>query len=131
MCLDININIHGRRRWMIWCQKDIYHNNYIFNCNECSTRTIYIGKHLRLRWYQVLDSVFGVLLSLDMLYPQIISHCIDDDMMAFDYESVFRSSVRDAVLWVVRLVSFEKMTLSCIITFGYVVSTDNISLHRR
>jgi hypothetical protein len=32
----------------------------------------------------------GVLLSLDMLYPQIISHCIDDDRMIFDYESVFR-----------------------------------------
>jgi len=27
-----------------------------------------------------------------MLYPQIISHCIDDDRMAVDYESVFRSS---------------------------------------
>ena len=75
--------------------------------------------------------MFGVLLSLDMLYPQIISHCIDDDMMAFDYESVFRSSVGCLMLWVVRLVSFEKLTLSCIIIFGYDVSTDSISLHRR
>jgi|MGYP003962114915 hypothetical protein len=66
-----------------------------------------------------------------MMYPQIIFHCIDDEMMDFDNETLFRSSVRDAVLWVVRLVSFEKMTLSCIIIFGYVVSTDNISLHRR
>ena len=74
---------------------------------------------------------FPVLLSLDMMYPQIIFHCIDDEMMDFDNETLFRSSVRDAVLWVVRLVSFEKMTLSCIIIFGYVVSTDNISLHRR
>ena len=65
----------------------------------------------RQRWYQVLDSVFGVLLSLDMLYPQIISHCIDDDMMAFDYESVFRSSVGCLMLWVVRLVSVKKLTL--------------------
>jgi len=65
------------------------------------------------------------------MYPQIIFHCIDDEMMDFDNETLFRSSVRDAVLWVVRLVSFEKMTLSCIIIFGYVVSTDNISLHRR
>jgi len=31
--------------------------------------------------------VFGVLFSLDMLYPQIISHCIDDDIMYFNYES--------------------------------------------
>ena len=62
-------------------------------------------------WYHVLDCVFGVLLSLDMLYPQIISHCVDDDMMAFDYESVFRSSVGCLMLWVVRLVSFEKLTL--------------------
>ena len=74
--------------------------------------------------------MFGVLLSLDMLYPQIISHCIDDDMMTFDYETMFRCSVGDLVLLVVRLVSFEKLTLSCIIIFGYDVSTDNISLHR-
>ena len=39
-----------------------------------------------------MGCAFGVLLSLDMLYPQIISHCIDDDMMTFDYESVLRSS---------------------------------------
>jgi len=57
-----------------------------------------------------------VLLSLDMLYPQIISHCIDDDMMTFDFESVFGSSVG------IRY---------CIVIFGYVVATDNISLHRR
>jgi hypothetical protein len=66
-----------------------------------------------------------------MMYPQIIFHCIDDEMMDFDNETLFRSSVRDAVLWVVRLVSLDKMTLSCLIIFGYVVSTDNISLHRR
>ena len=30
-----------------------------------------------------------VLLSLDMLYLQIISHCIDDAMMTFNYETVF------------------------------------------
>jgi len=35
---------------------------------------------------------FGVLLSLDMSYPQIISHCIEDDMMTFDGEIMFRSS---------------------------------------
>ena len=51
--------------------------------------------------------MFGVLLSLDMLYPQIISHCIDDDMMTFDYESVFRSLCVGLVLWAVRLVPFE------------------------
>lgn len=60
--------------------------------------------------------MFGVLLSLDMLYPQIISHCIDDDMMTlsrdgsittFDYESVLRSSCVGLVLWAVCLVSFE------------------------
>ena len=55
--------------------------------------------------------MFGVLLSLDMLYPQIISHCIDDDMMTFDYESVFRSSCVGLVLWAVCLVPFEKLTL--------------------
>ena len=42
--------------------------------------------------------MFGVLLSLDMMYPQIIFHCIDDEMMDFDNETLFRSSVRDAVL---------------------------------
>jgi hypothetical protein len=46
--------------------------------------------------------VFGVLLSLDGG-----SHCIDDDMMTFDYESVFRSSCVGLVLWAVRLVPFE------------------------
>ena len=55
--------------------------------------------------------MFGVLLSLYMLYPQIISHCIDDDMMTFDYETMFRSSVGDLVLLVVRLVSVKKLTL--------------------
>ena len=62
-------------------------------------------------WYQVLECVFGVLFSLDMLYPQIISHCIDDDMMTFDYETMFRCSVGDLVLLVVRLVSVKKLTL--------------------
>ena len=51
-------------------------------------------------WYQVLDSVFGVLLSLYMLYPQIISHCIDHDIMDFDSETLFRSSVCDVMLWI-------------------------------
>ena len=46
-----------------------------------------------------------------MMYPQIVFHCIDDDMMTFDYETMFRSSVGDLVLLVVRLVSFEKLTL--------------------
>ena len=55
--------------------------------------------------------MFGVLLSLDMLYPQIISHCIDDDMMTFDYETMFRSSIGCLILLVVRLVSVKKLTL--------------------
>ena len=55
--------------------------------------------------------MFGVLLSLDMLYPQIISHCIDDDMMTFDYETMFRSSAGDLMLLFVRLVSVKKLTL--------------------
>ena len=58
-----------------------------------------------------MGCAFGVLLSLDMLYPQIISHCIDDDLMDIDGETMFRSSVGDIMLWVVRLVSFEKLTL--------------------
>ena len=66
-----------------------------------------------------------------MMYPQIIFHCIDDDMMNIDGETMFRSSVGDVVLWAVRLVSFEKLTTSCIIIFGYDVSTDSTSLHRR
>ena len=44
-------------------------------------------------------------------FLELISHCIDDDMMTFDYESVFRSSCVGLVLWAVRLVSFEKLTL--------------------
>ena len=58
-----------------------------------------------------MGCAFPVLLSLDMLYPQIIFHCIDDDMMDIDGETMFRSSVGDLMLWVVRLVSFEKLTL--------------------
>jgi len=46
-----------------------------------------------------------------MMYPQIIFHCIDDDMMDIDGETMFRSSVGDVMLWIVRLVSFEKLTL--------------------
>jgi len=66
-----------------------------------------------------------------MMYPQIVFHCIDDDMMDIDGETMFRSSVGDLMLLIVRLVSFEKLTISCIIIFGYDVSTDSISLHRR
>ena len=46
-----------------------------------------------------------------MMYPQIVSHCIDDDMLYIDGETMFRSSVGGLMLWVVRLVSFEKLTL--------------------
>ena len=49
-----------------------------------------------------MDCAFGVLLSLDMLYPQIISHCIDDDMTDIDGETMFRSSVGALVLWIVH-----------------------------
>ena len=52
-----------------------------------------------------------VLLSLDMMYPQIVFHCIDDNMIDIDVETMFRSSVGDLMLWIVRLVSFEKLTL--------------------
>jgi len=51
--------------------------------------------------------------------------------MDFDSETMFRSSVGDLMLLIVRLVSFEKLTTSCIIIFGYDVSTDSISLYRR
>ena len=39
------------------------------------------------------DSMRGVLLSLEMLYPQIIFHCIDDDMMDFGSETMLWCSV--------------------------------------
>ena len=52
-----------------------------------------------------------VLLSLDMMYPQIISHCIDHEIMDFGSETPFWSSVCDVMLWVVRLVSVMKLTL--------------------
>ena len=45
-----------------------------------------------------MDCAFGALLSLDMLYPQIIFHCIDDEMMNIDGETMFRSSVGDIML---------------------------------
>ena len=48
---------------------------------------------------------------MDMMYPQIVFHCIDGDMMDIDGETMFRSSVGALMLWVVRLVSFEKLTL--------------------
>jgi hypothetical protein len=78
-----------------------------------------------------VDCSFGVLLSLDVLYTQIISHYIDDDMMDIDGETLFRSSVGCLMLWIVRLVSFEKLTISYIIIFGYDVSTDSTSFNRR
>ena len=46
-----------------------------------------------------------------MMYPQIVFHCIDDNMMDIDVETMFRSSVGDLMLLIVRLVSFEKLTL--------------------
>ena len=49
--------------------------------------------------------IFGYDVSTDII------HCIDDDMRAFDCESVFRSSVGCLMLWVVRLVSVKKLTL--------------------
>jgi len=52
-----------------------------------------------------------VLLSLDMMYPQIIFHCIDHEIMDFGSETPFWSSVCDSVLLVVRLVSVKKLTL--------------------
>ena len=70
--------------------------------------------YMRIGW-------FPVLLSLDMLYPQIISHCIDDDMMTFDYESVFRSSCVGLVLWAVRLVPFENWRYSKVYTTFFTV----------
>jgi hypothetical protein len=48
---------------------------------------------------------------LDMMYPQIIFHCIDHEIMDFGSETPFWSSVCDFMLWVVHLVSFEKLTL--------------------
>ena len=47
---------------------------------------------------------FPVLFSLDIMYPQIVFHCIDDDMKDIDGETMFRSSVGGLVLWDVRLV---------------------------
>ena len=41
-----------------------------------------------------------VLLSLDMMYPQIISHCIDHEIMDFGSETPFWSSDGDSVLWI-------------------------------
>jgi len=35
---------------------------------------------------------------MDMTYPQIIFHCIDHDIMDFDSETLFRSSVCDVML---------------------------------
>ena len=52
---------------------------------------------------------FPVLFSLDIMYPQIVFHCIDDDMKDIDGETMFRSSVGGLVLWVVRLVSLENL----------------------
>ena len=39
-----------------------------------------------------------------MMYPQIVFHCIEDDMMDIDGETLFRSPVGGLVLWVVHLV---------------------------
>ena len=41
-----------------------------------------------------------VTLSLDMMYPQIIFHCIDHEIMDFGSETPFWSSVCDSVLWI-------------------------------
>ena len=47
---------------------------------------------------------FLVILSLDMMYPQIIFHCIDDEMMNIDGETMFRSSVGGIRYWILCLV---------------------------
>ena len=39
-----------------------------------------------------------------MMYPQIVFHCMNDDMMDIDDETMFGSSVGGLVLWVVCLV---------------------------
>ena len=83
----------------------------VFHCID-DDMTDYDGETMfRSPVGDVVGCAFGILLSLDMLYPQIIFHCIDDDMMDIDGETMFRSSVCDVMLWVVRLVSFEKLTL--------------------
>jgi len=71
------------------------------------------------RYDEKRNSWFPKLLSLDMLYPQIISHCIDDDMMTFDYESVFGSSVGGLMLCAVCLVPFENWRYSKVYTTSF------------
>ena len=64
-------------------------------------------------WHQFLACGFGVGSEIDAIvrYILLVFHCIDDDMMNIDGETMFRSSVGGLGLWVVRLVSFEKLTL--------------------
>lgn len=61
-----------------------------------------------------------MLLSLDIMYPQIVLHCIDDDMIDID----------GPCFGLLLVISDTGLCVWCIVIFGYVVSTDNISLHR-
>ena len=88
---------------------DQYKKSYeTFLCWDCALLRVlgYTEKYDDKR-----NGRFPVLLSLDMMYPQIIFHCIDDEMMNIDYETMFRCSVGDLVLLVVRLVSSAPLTL--------------------
>jgi hypothetical protein len=46
-----------------------------------------------------------------MMHPQIVFHCIDDDMVGIDGETMYRSSVGDLMLLIVRLISVKKLML--------------------
>ena len=103
--------------WIVWCrwwhrklveESDIstirdFYNQYKKSydtplCWDCALFRVlgYTEKYddKRNGWFSI------ELLSLDMMYPQIIFHCIDPQMMDFGSETLFRSSVCDAVLWI-------------------------------
>ena len=63
-----------------------------------------------------------VLLSLDMMYPQIIYHCIDDEMMNIDGETMFRSSVGGISWWYQVLDSVFGVLLSLDMLYPQIIS---------
>ena len=64
--------------------------------------SVFLGIRINTMIRGMDDSLYYYL--LDMMYPQVVFHCIDDEMMNIDGETMFRSSVGGIVFWILCLV---------------------------
>jgi hypothetical protein len=68
---------------------DLYKKSYDTPlCWDCA---LFRGLKYTEKYDDKRNGLFLVLLSLDMMYSQIVFHCIDDEMMDIDGETMFRS----------------------------------------